>query len=286
MKASHPKKIQKKLVQDLLSKKSLVGMALLGTVVQVCLTVYLPVLIGQAVDVVLSPHSMILLLPIMWKMIAVILANAIIQWINPLLYNRLIFHYVASLRKAVMEKLNLLPIAYLDKRGIGDLISRVTTDTEQLSNGLLMVFNQFFVGLLTILVTIFSMAKIDLLMLFLVLFLTPLSLFLARFIAKKSYHLYQNQTASRGRQTQFIEEMVSQESLIQAFSAQEESSNHFRTINQEYANFSQSAIFYSSTVNPSTRFINSLIYGFLAGIGALRIMSGAFSVGQLITFLN
>lgn len=286
MKASHPKKIQKKLVQDLLSKKSLVGMALLGTVVQVCLTVYLPVLIGQAVDVVLSPHSMILLLPIMWKMVAVILANTIIQWINPLLYNRLIFHYVASLRKAVMEKLNLLPIAYLDKRGIGDLISRVTTDTEQLSNGLLMVFNQFFVGLLTILVTIFSMAKIDLLMLFLVLFLTPLSLFLARFIAKKSYHLYQNQTASRGRQTQFIEEMVSQESLIQAFSAQEESSDHFRTINQEYANFSQSAIFYSSTVNPSTRFINSLIYGFLAGIGALRIMSGAFSVGQLITFLN
>lgn len=237
MKASHPKKIQKKLVQDLLSKKSLVGMALLGTVVQVCLTVYLPVLIGQAVDVVLSPHSMILLLPIMWKMVAVILANTIIQWINPLLYNRLIFHYVASLRKAVMEKLSLLPIAYLDKRGIGDLISRVTTDTEQLSNGLLMVFNQFFVGLLTILVTIFSMAKIDLLMLFLVLFLTPLSLFLARFIAKKSYHLYQNQTASRGRQTQFIEEMVSQESLIQAFSAQEESSDHFRTINQEYANF-------------------------------------------------
>lgn len=286
MKASHPKKIQKKLVQDLLSKKSLVGMALLGTVVQVCLTVYLPVLIGQAVDVVLSPHSMILLLPIMWKMVAVILANTIIQWINPLLYNRLIFHYVASLRKAVMEKLNQLPVAYLDKRGIGDLISRVTTDTEQLSNGLLMVFNQFFVGLLTILVTIFSMAKIDLLMLFLVLFLTPLSLFLARFIAKKSYHLYQNQTASRGRQTQFIEEMVSQESLIQAFSAQEESSDHFRTINQEYANFSQSAIFYSSTVNPSTRFINSLIYGFLAGIGALRIMSGAFSVGQLITFLN
>ncbi|MCC9906680.1 ABC transporter ATP-binding protein, partial [Streptococcus agalactiae] len=161
MKASHPKKIQKKLVQDLLSKKSLVGMALLGTVVQVCLTVYLPVLIGQAVDVVLSPHSMILLLPIMWKMVAVILANTIIQWINPLLYNRLIFHYVASLRKAVMEKLNQLPVAYLDKRGIGDLISRVTTDTEQLSNGLLMVFNQFFVGLLTILVTIFSMAKID-----------------------------------------------------------------------------------------------------------------------------
>ncbi|MCD0062370.1 ABC transporter ATP-binding protein, partial [Streptococcus agalactiae] len=102
---------------------------LLGTVVQVCLTVYLPVLIGQAVDVVLSPHSMILLLPIMWKMVAVILANTIIQWINPLLYNRLIFHYVASLRKAVMEKLNQLPVAYLDKRGIGDLISRVTTDT-------------------------------------------------------------------------------------------------------------------------------------------------------------
>lgn len=275
-----------RLFKELLSQKGLVIGATLGTIAQVALTVYLPVLIGNAVDVVLSPKSLTLIIPIITKMVIVIALNTLVQWLNPLIYNRLIFGYIYDLRQRVMTKLNQMPISYLDKKSSGDLVSRVTTDAEQLSNGLLMVFNQFFIGVLTIIITIVTMADIDLLMLGLVLILTPLSLFLARFIANKSYHLYQKQTKSRGRKTQYIEEMIRQESLLHVFNAQEAAIDTFTEINDTYADYSQGAIFYSSTVNPSTRFINSLIYALLAGVGALRIMSGAFTVGQLTTFLN
>lgn len=286
MKERYQTQTTQRLIKDLLTQRWLVLGATIGTLMQVSLTVYLPILIGDAVDVVLSPNSIQLLLPIIAKMIAVVGLNTLIQWVNPLIYNRLTFQFVYQLRQKVMEKLNQMPIAYLDRKSAGDLVSRVTTDSEQLSNGLLMVFNQFFIGILTIVITIVAMADIDLLMVGLVLILTPLSLFLARFIAQRSYQLYQNQTKSRGQQTQYIEEMIRQESLIHLLNAQNTTIEQFTGINNTYADYSQGAIFYSSTVNPATRFINSLIYALLSGVGALRIMSGAFTIGELTTFLN
>ena len=286
MKARYQTQTTQRLIKDLLTQRWLVLGATIGTLMQVSLTVYLPILIGDAVDVVLSPNSIQLLLPIIAKMIAVVGLNTLIQWVNPLIYNRLTFQFVYHLRQKVMEKLNQMPIAYLDRKSAGDLVSRVTTDSEQLSNGLLMVFNQFFIGILTIVITIVAMADIDLLMVGLVLILTPLSLFLARFIAQRSYQLYQNQTKSRGQQTQYIEEMIRQESLVHLLNAQNTTIEQFTGINNTYADYSQGAIFYSSTVNPATRFINSLIYALLSGVGALRIMSGAFTIGELTTFLN
>ncbi|WP_394949492.1 ABC transporter ATP-binding protein [Streptococcus alactolyticus] len=286
MKARYQTQTTQRLIKDLLTQRWLVLGATIGTLMQVSLIVYLPILIGDAVDVVLSPNSIQLLLPIIAKMIAVVGLNTLIQWVNPLIYNRLTFQFVYQLRQKVMEKLNQMPIAYLDRKSAGDLVSRVTTDSEQLSNGLLMVFNQFFIGILTIVITIVAMADIDLLMVGLVLILTPLSLFLARFIAQRSYQLYQNQTKSRGQQTQYIEEMIRQESLIHLLNAQNTTIEQFTGINNTYADYSQGAIFYSSTVNPATRFINSLIYALLSGVGALRIMSGAFTIGELTTFLN
>lgn len=286
MKARYQTQTTQRLIKDLLTQRWLVLGATIGTLMQVSLTVYLPILIGDAVDVVLSPNSIQLLLSIIAKMIAVVGLNTLIQWVNPLIYNRLTFQFVYQLRQKVMEKLNQMPIAYLDRKSAGDLVSRVTTDSEQLSNGLLMVFNQFFIGILTIVITIVAMADIDLLMVGLVLILTPLSLFLARFIAQRSYQLYQNQTKSRGQQTQYIEEMIRQESLIHLLNAQNTTIEQFTGINNTYADYSQGAIFYSSTVNPATRFINSLIYALLSGVGALRIMSGAFTIGELTTFLN
>lgn len=286
MKARYQTQTTQRLIKDLLTQRWLVLGATIGTLMQVSLTVYLPILIGDAVDVVLSPNSIQLLLPIIAKMIAVVGLNTLIQWVNPLIYNRLTFQFVYQLRQKVMEKLNQMPIAYLDRKSAGDLVSRVTTDSEQLSNGLLMVFNQFFIGILTIVITIVAMADIDLLMVGLVLILTPLSLFLARFIAQRSYQLYQNQTKSRGQQTQYIEEMIRQESLIHLLNAQNTTIEQFTGINNTYADYSQEAIFYSSTVNPATRFINSLIYALLSGVGALRIMSGAFTIGELTTYLN
>lgn len=286
MKARYQTQTTQRLIKDLLTQRWLVLGATIGPLMQVSLTVYLPILIGDAVDVVLSPNSIQLLLPIIAKMIAVVGLNTLIQWVNPLIYNRLTFQFVYQLRQKVMEKLNQMPIAYLDRKSAGDLVSRVTTDSEQLSNGLLMVFNQFFIGILTIVITIVAMADIDLLMVGLVLILTPLSLFLARFIAQRSYQLYQNQTKSRGQQTQYIEEMIRQESLVHLLNAQNTTIEQFTGINNTYADYSQEAIFYSSTVNPATRFINSLIYALLSGVGALRIMSGAFTIGELTTFLN
>lgn len=277
----------RRLLADIAKQPILLILASLGTILQVLLTVYIPILIGRAVDIVVLPDASHLLLPLILQMGLVILFASLIQWLNPLVYNQLIYRYSKSLREKVIRKVHVLPLSYLDRQGTGDLVSRLTTDVEQLNNGLLMVFNQFFVGLLTILVTIASMARLDLMMMGMVLILTPLSLFIARFITKRSYHLFRMQTLARGAQTQMVEESLSQESLLQAFNAQNQFKDKFIEINGDYAGYSQEAIFYSSTVNPATRFVNALIYALVTGFGAFRILSGTgFTVGQLVTFLN
>ena len=287
MKARNNKSTLRRLSRDILSQRFLLVLATVGTIIQVALTVYLPILIGDVVDAVLKKNAILLISRLIWQMLAVIVANSAIQWLNPLIYNRLIYSYSESLRERVMMKIHALPLSYLDHQGTGDMVSRVTTDSDQLNNGLLMVFNQFFVGLLTIFVIIITMARLDWFMMLLVLVMTPLSVLVARFIARKSYQLYRHQTKWRGMQTQLIEESLTQEALVQSLNAQGQMVQNFREVNGKYAAYSKGAIFYSSAVNPATRFVNSLIYALIAGVGAYRIMSGgAFTVGQLTTFLN
>ena len=277
----------RRLLTDIAKQPIWLILSSLGTILQVLLTVYIPILIGRAIDLVVLPDAAHLLLPLILQMGLVILFATLIQWLNPLIYNQMIYRYSKDLREKVIQKVYVLPLSYLDRQGTGDLVSRLTTDVEQLNNGLFMVFSQFFVGLLTILVTIASMARLDWMMMGMVLILTPLSLFIARFIAKRSYHLFRMQTQARGAQTQMIEESLSQESLLQAFNAQDAFHRKFIEINGDYAGYSQEAIFYSSTVNPATRFVNALIYALVTGFGAFRILSGtSFTVGQLVTFLN
>ena len=277
----------RRLLADIAKQPIWLILASLGTILQVLLTVYIPILIGRAVDLVVLPDAAHLILPLILQIGLVILFATLIQWFNPLIYNQMIYRYSKDLREKVIQKVHVLPLSYLDRQGTGDLVSRLTTDVEQLNNGLFMVFSQFFVGLLTILVTIASMARLDWMMMGMVLILTPLSLFIARFIAKRSYHLFRMQTQARGAQTQMIEESLSQESLLQAFNAQDAFHRKFIEINGDYAGYSQEAIFYSSTVNPATRFVNALIYALVTGFGAFRILSGTgFTVGQLVTFLN
>ena len=277
----------RRLLADIAKQPIWLILASLGTILQVLLTVYIPILIGRAIDLVVLPDAAHLILPLILQMGLVILFATLIQWLNPLIYNQMIYRYSKDLREKVIQKVYVLPLSYLDRQGTGDLVSRLTTDVEQLNNGLFMVFSQFFVGLLTILVTIASMARLDWMMMGMVLILTPLSLFIARFIAKRSYHLFRMQTQARGAQTQMIEESLSQESLLQAFNAQDAFHRKFIEINGDYAGYSQEAIFYSSTVNPATRFVNALIYALVTGFGAFRILSGtSFTVGQLVTFLN
>lgn len=277
----------RRLLADIAKQPIWLILASLGTIMQVLLTVYIPILIGRAIDLVVLPDAAHFLLPLILQMGLVILFATLIQWLNPLIYNQMIYRYSKDLREKVIQKVHVLPLSYLDRQGTGDLVSRLTTDVEQLNNGLFMVFSQFFVGLLTILVTLASMARLDWIMMCMVLILTPLSLFIARFIAKRSYHLFRMQTQARGAQTQMIEESLSQESLLQAFNAQDAFHRKFIEINGDYAAYSQEAIFYSSTVNPATRFVNALIYALVTGFGAFRILSGTgFTVGQLVTFLN
>ncbi|MCK3934759.1 ABC transporter ATP-binding protein [Streptococcus suis] len=275
----------KELVRLVLHQPLRMSLMLVGTLVQVLLTVYLPILIGQAVDAVLIANGQVLL-GILGKMVMVILLNTLVQWYLPLVTNRLVYGMVADLREQVYVKLHQMPLSYLDSHSVGDLVARFSSDSEQLTNGLLMIFNQFFIGILTIFLTIFTMARLDLTMMLLVVALTPVSLLVARYIAKKSYGYYRQQTQARGRQSQLLEESISQLTLVQSFNAQEQFTQGFQVVNDRYATYSQQAIFASSTVNPSTRFINAIIYALLAGLGALRIMAGNFTVGSLTTFLN
>ncbi|HEL2729159.1 TPA: ABC transporter ATP-binding protein [Streptococcus suis] len=275
----------KELVRLVLHQPLRMSLMLVGTLVQVLLTVYLPILIGQAVDAVLIANGQVLL-GILGKMVMAILLNTLVQWYLPLVTNRLVYGMVADLREQVYVKLHKMPLSYLDRHSVGDLVARFSSDSEQLTNGLLMIFNQFFIGILTIFLTIFTMARLDLTMMLLVVALTPVSLLVARYIAKKSYGYYRQQTQARGRQSQLLEESISQLTLVQSFNAQEQFTQGFQVVNDQYATYSQQAIFASSTVNPSTRFINAIIYALLAGLGALRIMAGNFTVGSLTTFLN
>ncbi|HFI0070196.1 TPA: ABC transporter ATP-binding protein [Streptococcus suis] len=275
----------KELVRLVLGQPFRMSLMLVGTVVQVLLTVYLPILIGQAVDAVLIADGQVLL-GIIGKMVMLILLNTLVQWYLPLVTNRLVYGMVADLREQVYVRLHHMPLSYLDRHSVGDLVARFSSDSEQLTNGLLMVFNQFFIGILTIFLTIFTMARLDLTMMLIVVALTPVSLLVARYIAKKSYGYYRKQTQARGKQSQLLEESISQLTLVQSFNAQEQFTHGFQVVNEQYATYSQQAIFASSTVNPSTRFINAIIYAVLAGLGALRIMAGQFTVGSLTTFLN
>ncbi|HFI0449131.1 TPA: ABC transporter ATP-binding protein [Streptococcus suis] len=275
----------KALVKLVFKQPLRMSLMLVGSLAQVLLTVYLPILVGQAVDAVLIADSQVLF-GILGKMVMVILLNTLVQWYLPLITNRLVYGMVADLREQVYVKLHQMPLAYLDRQSVGDLVARFSSDSEQLTNGLLMIFNQFFIGILTIFLTIFTMARLDLTMMLVVVALTPVSLLVARYIAKKSYGYYKKQTQARGQQSQLLEESISQLTLIQSFNAQEQFTKHFQVVNDQYAAYSQQAIFASSTVNPSTRFVNALIYALLAGLGALRIMAGNFTVGSLTTFLN
>lgn len=287
MRRQTAKQTLKRLAKDLASHPFLLFLAFLGTIAQVGLSIYLPILIGQVIDQVLVAGSSPVFWQIFLQMLLVVIGNTLVQWANPLLYNHLIFSYTRDLRERIIHKLHRLPIAFVDRQGSGEMVSRVTTDIEQLAAGLTMIFNQFFIGVLMILVSILAMLQIHLLMTLLVLLLTPLSMVISRFIAKRSYHLFQKQTETRGIQTQLIEESLSQQTIIQSFNAQAEFIQRLREANDNYAGYSQSAIFYSSTVNPSTRFVNALIYALLAGVGAYRIMMGSIlTIGRLVTFLN
>lgn len=278
----------KRLAKLFLVSKVQIFFVIVLSVLQVTFSISIPILLGNAVNLVVKMNHVNFegLKIVLLQMLIIIIFNALTQWIAPRIYNKLVLTTTTELRQSVLNKIHQLPLKYVDQISTGELVSRVVSDIEQLNDGILMVFNQFLVGILTIVVTIITMGQLDWKMMLMVVALTPLSLILARIISGKSYQLFRAQTKSRGVQTQMIEENIQQIKIVRHFNAQSDVIEHFYEVNEDYALNSQQAIFYSSITNPATRFINAIIYALLTYVGATRIINGTFSVGELTTFLN
>lgn len=258
------------------------------SLIQVTLTVYLPILIGQGIDTLvgLGQVNFEMLKTVLFKMGFVVLVNTLVQWILPLIYQKISHELTRDLRQEALEKIHSMPLANIDDKGTGDLVSRLTTDSEQLNDGILMVFEQLLIGVLTIIFTLVMMYRLNSQMMLVVALLTPLSLFVSRFIAKKSYEYFTKSVAIRGEQSEIVEETITQNELVTLFNIYEMKEKEFNEINDRYSHYSEKATFYSSTVNPTTRFINALIYAVVAFMGVLLILGNGLTVGGLTVFLS
>ena len=278
----------KKVLKRIEKYKVLVGVSLLLAAATVLLTLYLPILTGEAVDGIIGKGLVNYtgLFRILKTMAIVIGLTAIFRWLMNILNNHITYHVVQDIRKEAFAKLEKLPLKYVDSRSYGDIVSRMIADVDQFAEGLLMGFTQLFSGVLTIVVTLFFMFVINEKIAMVVVVLTPLSLFVAAFIAKRTYNMFQKQSETRGEQTSLIEEMVGNLKVVKAFGREDENQEIFDQINARLQNYSLNAIFFSSLVNPSTRFINSMIYAGVGIFGAVSALSGGLTVGQLTCFLS
>ena len=278
----------KKVLKRIKKYYVLVLLSLLMAVATVILSLYLPILTGEAVDGIIAQGLVNFtgLFRILKTMIIVIVATAVFQWLMNVINNHITYHVVQDIRKEAFEKLEKLPLKYIDSHSYGDIVSRMIADVDQFAEGLLMGFTQLFTGILTIVGTLFFMFDINVKIALVVVVLTPLSLFVAAFIAKRTYTMFQKQSETRGEQTSLIEEMVGNLKVVQAFGHEDENQEKFDEINERLQKYSLKAIFFSSLVNPCTRFINSMIYAGVGITGALSALGGGISVGQLTCFLS
>ena len=256
----------------------------------VVLTLYVPILTGDAIDHIIDKGFVEFgpILSILKRMAVVILLTGVAQWIMNICNNKMTYNVVRDIRMEAFEKLEHLPLSYLDANSYGDIVSRVIADVDQFADGLLMGFTQFFTGVVTILGTLIFMLSINVKITFVVVLITPLSFVVASFIAKRTFSMFKLQSETRGEQTALIDEMIGNQKVVQAFSHEDEALERFDEINGRLEKCSLRAIFYSSTTNPSTRFINALVYAGVGVAGALAVIAtgGRFSVGQLSCFLS
>lgn len=259
---------------------------LLSTITVVC-SLYLPLLTGDALDLIIETGQMDFagIFIILKKMGIMVVLTALAQWIMNVCNNKITYNVIRDVRKEAFAKLERLPLKYLDAHAHGEVVSRLITDVDQFADGLLMGFTQFFSGILTILGTLFFMFAMSGRITIAVVVLTPLSLVVAGFIAKKTFSMFKLQSETRGEQTSFIDEMVGNQKVVQAFSREDETLEKFDEINDRLEKCSLKAIFFSSITNPSTRFVNSLVYATVAVIGAFSAISGGISIGNLSALL-
>ncbi len=252
------------------------------------LMLYVPVLIGQAVDQILAPGQVAFaeIALILRNMAVVILLTAAAQWVMNACNNKITYNVIRDVRTEAFDKLLRLPFKYIDGQSHGDVVSRMIADVDQFADGLLMGFTQLFTGIVTILGTLFVMLTISVQITVVVVVLTPVSLFVAGYIAKRTFSMFCLQSETRGAQTAFIEEMVGNQKVVQAFSHEDEALEQFDVLNEKLQKCSLRAIFFSSITNPATRFVNSLVYAAVGVVGAFLAISGGISVGQLTSLLS
>lgn len=258
--------------------------------VSVALTLYFPILTGRAIDLILAKGRVDFdgIIALAKQGVIVIAITAAAQWIMNMCNNRMTYNIVRDIRKDAFDKIEKLPFSYIDSHSHGDMVSRIIADVDTFADGLLMGFTQLFTGLATIIGTLLFMISINIKITLVVVILTPISLFVASFIAKKTYSMFQLQSKTRGEQTALIEEMIGNQKVVQAFNHEDEALEEFDEINNRLQKYSLRATFFSSLVNPSTRFVNSLVYAAVGITGALAVIlkEGAFTVGNLSCFLS
>jgi ATP-binding cassette subfamily B multidrug efflux pump len=265
-----------------------VVLSLILAAVSVFLSLYIPILFGDMIDCIVSPqHVNWSLMGINGRRIFVlIIGYAVSTWTMNVINNHIAYQVVKDMRDQVMEKIQCLPLSYLDQRETGDLVQRVIGDIDQISDGLLLGFTQLFTGVLTIFATLVFMLVKSVLITIFVVVCTPLSFAVARFIASRSYRMFRLQTQTRGRQTGLIDEMIGHQKVVQAFDHQDRASAAFASLNDELHAYSWRAVFYSSLTNPCTRFVNGIIYAGVLVFGARQILAHALTIGGLSVLLN
>ncbi len=263
-------------------------LSLLFAVVTVFATLYVPVLTGYAIDKILGPGNVDFsgIFKILFQIGMVIGITGLAQWLMNVCNNKITYSVVRDIRKDAFAKIQALPLKYIDGHSHGELVSRVVADVDQFADGLLMGFTQLFTGVLTIVGTLGFMLSIHVGITLVVVLITPVSLFVASFIAKRTYTMFQHQSVTRGEQTAFIDEMIGNQKVVQAFGQEKRMQERFDEINDRLTHFSLRATFFSSITNPSTRFINGLVYTGVGVVGGLAAIRGAITVGQLSCFLS
>ena len=264
------------------------ALSLIFAVITVILTLYFPLLTGEAVDCIIGEGMVdfAAIAPIAAKMAVIAALTALSQWAMNICNNRITYNVTRDIRDEAFKKIEILPLKYIDNHSAGDIVSRVIADVDQFADGLLMGFTQLFTGALTILGTLFFMFRINTVISLVVLLATPISLFVAAFIAGRTYRLFRLQSETRGEETAFIDEMIGNQKVVQAFCHEDKSMKKFDEINSRLEKASLLSTFFSSITNPSTRFVNSLVYTSVGIVGAFSVIGGNLSVGQLSAFLS
>ena len=278
----------KKILRYVKKQSGWMVLSLIMAALCVAGTLYLPVLAGKAIDCIIGPGNVDFqgIYGIAHIMIVVLLLNAVCQWIMNVANNHVTYEVVRNLREDAFKKIEILPLSYLDKHPSGEIVSRVITDADQFADGLLMGFTQLFTGVITILGTLGFMLSVNLKITLVVVLVTPVSLFVASFIARRTYSMFTLQSKTRGEQTTLIDEAVGNQKLVQAFGQQQSMLDKFDEINERLQKCSLQAVFFSSLTNPCTRFVNSLVYTGVALCGGFLVIGGGLSVGQLSCMLS